>query len=57
MKGINKLTQQDKVYIEKYANEGKADTWISNELNISRHVVKKITTAFWERKMKNKPKG
>lgn len=56
MKGIHDLTQQDKVYIEKYANEGKEDTWISNELGVRRDVVGKLTTEFWERKMNKKPK-
>jgi|TARA_Y100000310_G_C20704425_1_gene834122 hypothetical protein len=56
MKGIHDLTEQDKVYIEKYANEGKGDTWISNELGVRRDVVGKLTTKFWERKMNNKPK-
>lgn len=53
MKGLYDLTEQDKVYIEKYANEGKSDAWISCTLGIRLDLVGKLTTKFWERKMKN----
>lgn len=56
MKGKYDITEQDIVYLYKYANEGKGDTWISNELGVRRDVVGKLTTKFWERKMNKKPK-
>ena len=53
MKGISELTEQDRVYLEKYANEGKSDKWISETLNIRRDLVGSLTTAYWKRKTNN----
>lgn len=56
MKGLYDLTEQDKVYIEKYANEGKSDAWISSTLNVRLDLVGSLTTKYWKRKMTKKPK-
>lgn len=57
MKGKYDITEQDRVYLYKYANEGKSDTWISKKLNIRRDLVGELTTEYWEKKMRKKPKN